>query len=233
VIASHQFSDVPDTNIYHADIDALADAGVTTGCGDGSTFCPSAFVTREQMAAFMNRLGALAAGKTPVVNADKLDGLDSTGFVLNETVVGHFTCSGNALVPNVPGGWARSAVFGSFATTTTDVTFRCDVVVPDGSTVIGVTFEVTDSNAVELVNCSLIGYEANDGGISQFTMGLASTSLANVAGVQTLSDETINFAVIDNAIYHYFADCRTTGTTDATQVHGVRVAYEISGLPVT
>ncbi|HLE58875.1 MAG TPA: S-layer homology domain-containing protein, partial [Candidatus Limnocylindria bacterium] len=64
-LASHQFGDVPDSNIYHADIDALADSGVTTGCGGGN-FCPSAFVTREQMAAFMNRLGALAAGKTPV-----------------------------------------------------------------------------------------------------------------------------------------------------------------------
>jgi hypothetical protein len=74
VIASHQFSDVPNTNTYHADIDALADAGVTTGCGDGTTFCPSAFVTREQMAAFMNRLGALGPGKAPVVNADKVDG---------------------------------------------------------------------------------------------------------------------------------------------------------------
>jgi hypothetical protein len=81
VIASHQFSDVPNTNTYHADIDALADSGVTTGCGNGTTFCPSAFVTREQMAAFMNRLGALGAGKVPVVNADKLDGIDSTGFV--------------------------------------------------------------------------------------------------------------------------------------------------------
>lgn len=32
------------------------------------------------MAAFMNRLGALAPGKTPVVNATKVDGLDSTAF---------------------------------------------------------------------------------------------------------------------------------------------------------
>jgi hypothetical protein len=68
VIASHQFSDVPDSNPYHADITALADAGVTTGCGGGK-YCPSAYVTREQMAAFMNRLGALGAGKTPVANA--------------------------------------------------------------------------------------------------------------------------------------------------------------------
>ena len=75
-LASHQFGDVPDSNPFHADIDALADSGVTTGCGGGN-FCPSANVTREQMAAFMNRLGALQQGKTPVVNADKVDGRSS------------------------------------------------------------------------------------------------------------------------------------------------------------
>ena len=79
VLASHQFADVPDSNPFHADIDALADSGVTTGCG-GPNFCPDDNVTREQMAAFMNRLGALQADKTPVVNADKVDGLDSTAL---------------------------------------------------------------------------------------------------------------------------------------------------------
>ena len=69
VLASHQFTDVPDSNPYHADIDALVDSGVTTGCGGGK-YCPSANVTREQMAAFLNRLGALGPGKTPVVNAN-------------------------------------------------------------------------------------------------------------------------------------------------------------------
>ena len=76
VLASHRFGDVLDSNPFHADIDALADSGVTTGCGGGN-FCPSANVTREQMAAFMNRLGALQQGKTPVVNADKVDGVDA------------------------------------------------------------------------------------------------------------------------------------------------------------
>ncbi|MGQ0607560.1 MAG: hypothetical protein ACT4OQ_03740, partial [Chloroflexota bacterium] len=57
----------------------LVDAGVTAGCGSGR-YCPKANVTREQMAAFMNRLGALAPGKTPVVNADRLDGVDSSAF---------------------------------------------------------------------------------------------------------------------------------------------------------
>jgi hypothetical protein len=73
VFASHDFTDVPNSNLFHADISALVDSGVTTGCG-GGRYCPKAFVTREQMAAFMNRLGALAPGKTPVVNAAELQG---------------------------------------------------------------------------------------------------------------------------------------------------------------
>jgi hypothetical protein len=80
VIASHTFSDVPNSNTFHQDIAAIAAAGVTQGCGP-TTYCPKEFVTREQMAAFMNRLGALGPGKVPVVNATKLDGLDSTDFL--------------------------------------------------------------------------------------------------------------------------------------------------------
>jgi hypothetical protein len=72
-LAGHQFSDVPDGHFFHADVDALVDAGVTSGCSAGK-FCPEANVTRGQMAAFMNRLGALAPDKAPVVNADKVDG---------------------------------------------------------------------------------------------------------------------------------------------------------------
>ena len=79
VLASHQFSDVPNSNAFHADIDALVDTGVTAGCGSGR-YCPKANVTREQMAAFMNRLGALAPGKTPVVNADRVDGYNSASL---------------------------------------------------------------------------------------------------------------------------------------------------------
>ena len=82
VLATIVFSDVPPSHPFYADIQAVANAGVTTGCGGGK-YCPEDFVTRGQMAAFMNRLGALAPGKTPVVNADKLDGLDSTSFLPN------------------------------------------------------------------------------------------------------------------------------------------------------
>jgi hypothetical protein len=79
VLAAH-FNDVPNSNPFHGDIQVIADAGVTVGCGGGN-FCPKDNVTREQMAAFMNRLGALAPGKTPVVNADRLDGLHAQQLV--------------------------------------------------------------------------------------------------------------------------------------------------------
>ena len=85
-LASHQFSDVPDSNPFHADVSAIADAGVTTGCGGGN-YCPTDYVTREQMAAFMNRLGALGPGKTPVVNADKVDGFQGTDLALGTATI--------------------------------------------------------------------------------------------------------------------------------------------------
>jgi len=78
VLASHQFNDVPTGSSIHDDVEAIFNAGVTTGCGGGN-YCPSANVTRGQMAQFMNRLGALD-GQAPSVNADQLDGLDSSAF---------------------------------------------------------------------------------------------------------------------------------------------------------
>lgn len=54
-LASHQFTDVPNSNSFHGDIDWLADYGITGGCG-ATTFCPGSAVTRGQMAAFMHRL---------------------------------------------------------------------------------------------------------------------------------------------------------------------------------
>ncbi len=55
VIASDSFGDVPDSNTFHDDITAILERGITTGCGGGN-YCPSGTVTREQMAAFLNRI---------------------------------------------------------------------------------------------------------------------------------------------------------------------------------
>ena len=54
VLASHQFTDVPTGHPFHGQIAAIADAGITAGFNDG-TYRPSDPVTRQAMAAFMER----------------------------------------------------------------------------------------------------------------------------------------------------------------------------------
>jgi len=52
--ATQRFLDVPPTSPFYAFIDRLAALGITLGCGGGN-YCPTAPVTREQMAAFIIR----------------------------------------------------------------------------------------------------------------------------------------------------------------------------------
>ena len=51
-IVSVEFADVATSNIFHADIITIATSGVTAGCG-GADYCPTALVTRAQMAVFL------------------------------------------------------------------------------------------------------------------------------------------------------------------------------------
>jgi len=74
------FTDVPTTHKFYNDIEALAASGVTSGC-TSTRYCPDGLVTRGQMAAFLNRLGALAPGKAPKANADRVDGRHANQFV--------------------------------------------------------------------------------------------------------------------------------------------------------
>ncbi|HUR20695.1 MAG TPA: S-layer homology domain-containing protein [Vicinamibacterales bacterium] len=66
--ANHAFPDVPTGNPFHNDIDAIADAGITGGFGDGG-YHPGEPVTRQAMAAFMHRgygrVGQVGGG-TPI-----------------------------------------------------------------------------------------------------------------------------------------------------------------------
>jgi hypothetical protein len=43
---------VPTTHLFYQYIEALAAAGITSGCGGGN-YCPDAAVTRGQMAVFL------------------------------------------------------------------------------------------------------------------------------------------------------------------------------------
>jgi S-layer homology domain len=49
---SATFTDVPTTHLFFQYVEALAAAGITSGCGGGN-FCPDAAVTRGQMAVFL------------------------------------------------------------------------------------------------------------------------------------------------------------------------------------
>jgi hypothetical protein len=60
--ATATFNDVPTTHLFYQYIEALAAAGITSGCGGGN-FCPDAAVTRGQMAVFLAK--ALGLHWTP------------------------------------------------------------------------------------------------------------------------------------------------------------------------
>jgi hypothetical protein len=78
VWASHQFTDVPDSNVFHNSIAWMKDHGITVGCNPpaNTKYCPNDPVTRGQMAAFMKRLA-----ENNVVDAATLDGQDSVDLV--------------------------------------------------------------------------------------------------------------------------------------------------------
>ncbi len=60
-IAWAAFTDVPPSNPFYADVNAIQGAGITAGCGGGN-FCPNDNITRQAEAAFVHR----AAGRAGV-----------------------------------------------------------------------------------------------------------------------------------------------------------------------
>jgi hypothetical protein len=70
--ASTIFSDVPPDNPFSGSIDAIANAGITTGCAPGQ-YCPGDNVSRQAMAAFMHRgfgrVAALAGGASDIASS--------------------------------------------------------------------------------------------------------------------------------------------------------------------
>ncbi len=53
--ATASFSDVPTSHFAFAAVEALKTAGITSGCGDGTTFCPGEPTLRGAMATFIAR----------------------------------------------------------------------------------------------------------------------------------------------------------------------------------
>ncbi len=89
---SHLFSDVPTLASYHDAVSWLVTRGVTLGCAAG-LYCPNDFVTRAQMALFMNRLGK-ALSPTHIW-------LEQQGGALDLTT-SPFICQTAAFTPTFP-----------------------------------------------------------------------------------------------------------------------------------
>jgi hypothetical protein len=118
--ASHQFTDVPNSNAFHAEITALAGAGITSGktCeppGTPPTFCPNEPVVRQAMAAFLNRgLGRIAqevVGEPGVPDVPEFD----FATVVTEDMV----------VPGV--GGTQAVKVDAWATIDEDVVDSCEI----------------------------------------------------------------------------------------------------------
>ena len=64
-VTETRFNDVDAASFHAPFIERMAELGVTTGCGDGSGYCPDRVVTRAQMAVFLSRAYKLAEGPDP------------------------------------------------------------------------------------------------------------------------------------------------------------------------
>jgi len=102
--ATDTFSDVPTSAYYHDEVNAIFNAGITSGCSS-TRYCPGSPVTRGQMAVFLNKLGALSAGEDPVVDALSDQGTMVFRFVHDWILAGGATteCETGGPTPPVPG----------------------------------------------------------------------------------------------------------------------------------
>jgi hypothetical protein len=97
-LASHLFSDVPDSHTFHGHVASIEGAGITFGCGGGK-FCPDDPITRGQEAAFLERgLGRAAAS---VVTLDSSI-VATDGWVTIAAV--------DVDVPGIEGGQQRAVI---------------------------------------------------------------------------------------------------------------------------
>ena len=226
--ASHQFTDVPDSNVFHADISWLADAGVTKGCNPPANdrFCPSDPVTREQMAAFMHRLAI-----NQVVDADTVDGMDASAFALQSDLPkqGGASCPGAGFYPpEEVTDYTRAAPRSSSSGQT--ILFFCALQIPDGATITGVTASLNDTSSSFDSLCRLQRMDVTGGrfGLGNGTLTLLATTNSTTGsfGNQTVSTTAIADPVVDARRYSYIAGC-IAGDVTHLGINGVVIAYTL------
>jgi hypothetical protein len=169
-LASHNFADVPDSNPFHTNIARVYGARITAGCG-GSNYCPSANVTREQMAAFLARTGGRAA-----TSAGWGTGVPVTGAITDLEVL-------TIRAGDVSGGTAVVLLTGSISGFTFDASgCPCQVFVYLASDAAG---------TLEPIGYLQVDAESSSG------YGLDGTSLTTLVTVPTGVTQTFRMKVVN------------------------------------
>ncbi|HEY8598522.1 MAG TPA: hypothetical protein VIL85_08835 [Thermomicrobiales bacterium] len=68
LLAANPFNDLNAGSPHNGNIDAIYNAGITTGCDPNVSYCPTDLVTRQEMASFLARTAGLG-DNPPVANA--------------------------------------------------------------------------------------------------------------------------------------------------------------------
>jgi hypothetical protein len=220
VWASHQFTDVPDSHIFHTGISWMKDNNITVGCNPpaNTQYCPEDNVTRGEMATFMKRLA-----ENNVVDAATLDGLDSTDFVATDLEVeAHYTCAGTAHRPYDSAATFTASGSLRIHSSGTGI-YRCNTALPDGAVVTSVAYSVRDAAAGGDIECEMwrtnlvtsIGTETE----------MVSVLSSGTPGESTITDNTITAPTIDNENYGYFTQCRFPITGSTMGLWGATITY--------
>jgi hypothetical protein len=100
--ANDVFPDVPTANPHHNSINAIANAGVTSGCG-GGFYCPANNVRRDEMATFLRQ--SSGRGARDQVSNTVTTGADQAIASITLTVPGNgFVLVNAATTFNIAGG---------------------------------------------------------------------------------------------------------------------------------
>ena len=110
-ITRSRFNDVDPASFHARFIERMAELEVTSGCGDGSGFCPDRTVSRAEMAAFFSRAYDLPPGPDPGfsdVPGDAWYTADVEKFAAAGITVG---CGGGMFCPSGPTTRGQMATF--------------------------------------------------------------------------------------------------------------------------
>ncbi len=200
-LASHIFTDVPDTMSGHAAIEAVADARITVGC-TASTYCPTAPVTREQMAIFLQRALPRIAGAQDLVGSQ----VTAVEAVQNSIVIR-------------PGGVAGGTQF-----VKADVSFTVEVTDATGcpcTLYVYVTTSTGQSSEGTIVSVDGVGYESGNATLAFPAPTGADVTIAATAAMDGGGEVFVyaDISAISGAFGSHGTDIASDGTRTGRRGH--------------